>query len=110
MTMHVVVAGAVELAASTLSSPESYSELLELQSRAPASAFSPPPGTSTNRPSPRIRTRVASAGETFGELVVLGIHNEYGATARALEPTALYMIEQAQLHGSRVVLCECCVV
>ena len=42
--------------------------------------------------------RIARAGETFGELVVLDLAASYAATAVACEPTALYMIEQATLY------------
>ena len=111
VTMHVVVAGAVEL-----SSDEEAARLLSTgqaqlhASKAPPGAYSPAPQHThhsphgCSQPNPEspwpseIRPRVARAGETFGELVVLDLAASYAATAVACEPTALYMIEQASLY------------
>jgi CRP-like cAMP-binding protein len=97
VVLHVVVAGAVELhygdhtVDPALLSPETNAEPSrgaywgKEQDRPTASAPAKPP-------------IVIGRGETFGELVVLSVEKYYDATGVAIEPTALYMIEQDNLY------------
>ncbi|KAH8086196.1 voltage-gated potassium channel [Aureococcus anophagefferens] len=99
VTMHVVVAGLVEVGRSA--KLPARGDSVTLESPKLAGAFWGRQASDLGAPgSPKgpTTTHFLSASDTFGELVVLGIEHTYSATATAREPTALYMIEQAQLY------------
>ena len=99
VTMHVVVAGLVEVGRSA--KLPARGDSVALESPKLAGAFWGRQASdlvSPGSPKGPTTTHFLSASDTFGELVVLGIEHTYSATATAREPTALYMIEQAQLY------------